>query len=879
MSRYLLCFVFCLSTCFVKAQTIIEGLVQQKADGKVLPGVNVMVKEKNAAGMLSYALTDDKGRYKLSFKSLVDSVLITVSGFNLKKQVELVANKSQALNFSISAAAIQLKEIKVNPPKIRKLNDTLNYLMDGYTDQNDRTIGDVLKKMPGISVKDNGEILYNNKPINKFYIEEKDLLQGRYGIATNNIQAKDVATVQVLENHQPIKALKNREFTDEGAINLKLKDSAKGVLSANAQIGAGLSPLLWNNELFSMFFNKDRQNMNTYKGNNTGNDATAELNSLYGAQKNSKLGTSLSVQSPGAPGISQQRYLFNRANAASVNHLWAYQKDHQLTANISYLNDRQERNSYSRSVYYLPADSLLTVEEHLAVTEHLNVLDGSLQFNVNQDKYYLDNTLKFNGTWNELKGGVFSDKEIIQDLNKPFFNIGNVFNLIKNNDKRGFNIYSVNQYKNSPQILGIRPLLYTDLFDEARNYNAMQQSLKQQQFSSVSRMVYGLDNGAWKQSYKVGLEVNAQHMESELRGQSSTESLSPAVDTLSNNLNWNKYTLQLASTYTYKRDQLNATLSLPLENVYLYTNKERSGLSKNTNKLFFNPSFNIKYDLNLFWNVSASANYNQELGGMENSFTGYVLQSYRSILRNEGPLPEQKRQSYALNLGYRHPVHAVFLNVSGSYFRQKMNVLYGYDYQGIRSVKKTYERPNFSDGYRLFSRLSKGIDAIATTLNLELDYSRSRAAQLSQDKVIDFTNIQYRLLSGFYTKINKWASLAYDYEYGRNSSKLVQGEAFKPISTSIQRGRLNLFPARGFTLNMALENFYNSAILSGSRRINFADITAKYNYKRLEYSIACNNVFNEKQYVAASYNEISTYYAVYDLRPAQLLLKVRFKLK
>ena len=41
-----------------------------------------------------------------------------------------------------------------------------------------------------------------------FYIEGLDLMKGHYGIATNNIDPNNIATVQVLENHQDIKALK-----------------------------------------------------------------------------------------------------------------------------------------------------------------------------------------------------------------------------------------------------------------------------------------------------------------------------------------------------------------------------------------------------------------------------------------------------------------------------------------------------------------------------------------------------------------------------------------------------------------------------------------------------------------------------------------------
>jgi len=134
-----------------------------------------------------------------------------------------------------------------------------------FLDETDRSIGDVLKKLPGIQVLSSGQILYQNKPISKFYVEGLDLLKGRYGIATQNVEAKNVAAVQILENHQPIKALKDMEIPSTAAINLKLKQSALGAFFATAQVGAGLPSMLVSNELVGMRFTRAQQNMLVYK--------------------------------------------------------------------------------------------------------------------------------------------------------------------------------------------------------------------------------------------------------------------------------------------------------------------------------------------------------------------------------------------------------------------------------------------------------------------------------------------------------------------------------------------------------------------------------------------------------------------------------------
>jgi len=293
--------IFLISWCcfsVASGQTRISGTVKNDTDGKPLAGLSVTVKPKGSVALLGYGLTSDKGVYQLDFKTEADSVEITVSGLSIKKQVRRLPNKTATLNFEAAYEQIVLKEVQVKPPKIRRLNDTLNYAVDQFTGKNDRTIGEVLKRMPGIKVADDGGISYNGKPINRFYIEDQDLLQGRYNLATNNVEARDVETVQVLENHQPVKALKDKEFVDQGAINLKLKDKVKNILTANTQLGAGVAPVLWNNEAFAMYFGKGRQFMGTYKGNTTGDDSAGDLKDFYGGGWNVGFPLGLGIQAP-----------------------------------------------------------------------------------------------------------------------------------------------------------------------------------------------------------------------------------------------------------------------------------------------------------------------------------------------------------------------------------------------------------------------------------------------------------------------------------------------------------------------------------------------------------------------------------------------------
>ena len=149
-----------------------------------------------------------------------------------------------------------LDEVTVTAPKMEmKGDDTVSYNVASFRAQEDLVIEDVLRKLPGITVRDNGQILYKAKPIAGLTIDGMDLLKGRYGIATRNISPDHIASVEILENHQAIKALKDLVPSDKTYINLKLKASSRGVFLLSAAAGGGYGDRgLWNAEAAPMYF-------------------------------------------------------------------------------------------------------------------------------------------------------------------------------------------------------------------------------------------------------------------------------------------------------------------------------------------------------------------------------------------------------------------------------------------------------------------------------------------------------------------------------------------------------------------------------------------------------------------------------------------------
>ncbi|MDR3266461.1 MAG: carboxypeptidase-like regulatory domain-containing protein [Tannerella sp.] len=876
--RYLSIIILLLVSNLVCSQVVIQGVVKDVQDEKELSGINVSIREKNNPAILGFNITDNNGKYKLEYKGLKDTLIISVSGFNIQKQEKSIVCKSQMLNFTVSSEAIALKEVKITAPKIQQIGDTISYSVNDFTDKNDRTIGDVLKKLPGVDVKENGEILYQNKPINKFYIEGGDLLQGRYGIATNNIEAKDVSKVQVLENHQPIKALRDKMFSEQAAINLKLKETAKGRVISNALLGAGFPPVLLSGEIMAMYFNKKRQNISTYKGNNTGDDVTRDLNSFYSrdADRMRESGL-LSVQSPSSPSINRKRYLFNQVNSFTFNNLHKLDADYQLNTNIHFINDRLDKSSFSRTEYYLPGDNLQRIEEILSSRTYVNKLDGEVQLTANKEKFYLNNLLKFNAGWNSERGDAITADSIHQQLDEPDYGLSNTFEIIKTYEKTTLKMSSFNGFSMLPHTLTVQPVVYGELFGE--DAESLRQKLDINNFTSYTKATFGFGKGAWKQNYEVGFRADLQHLESEL----SAFAFTPAdliPDSLRNNLQWNKYLWYVNPNYTYSYEAWRIGLNLPLNYTFLHINDRMIEDKENTQRLYFNPSLFLHYKMSAYWDAFVNSAYSNSMGGLKNEYTGYIMHSYRNLVRNTGSLYETQSFNTNINLNYRNPIKSLFGNAAVTYFNSKANLLYGYDLDGILQVQTSLPKPNHTESISTYANINQTIDAIASTLKLGGSYSLSSGSQLTQGEILRYSGKSYSIRPSFSTKIRSWSSFNYNFIFSESQNRVkTEKMNLKPIRTISQALQFNIFPIRKLTINIEYEYFYNNTIASGSRAMSFGDIGCKYKWAGMEFQLTYSNIFNTKQYISASYNNINSYYSAYDLRPAEILLQVRMKLK
>ncbi len=451
---YLLCLVVAASAV---AQIDVNGLVLDKENKEPLAGASVIV--KGADGKIKkFASSKADGGFAMTMPSVINCRLeVAMMGF--ARQSVPLDSVTFPLTVCMEPGATLLKEVAVRADRIREQGDTITYSVGSFAQQQDRSIGDVLKRMPGIDVANSGKIMYQGEDINKFYIEGSDLLGGKYGIAANGISHEDVGAVEVMENHQPMQVLSGISFSDKAAINLKLKKKAKATWIFHGDAGGGYSwqpdGAVWDGEFTAMAVMPGFQNITTFRTNNTGENLSSSGTDFFADRRQTGLGRYVGVSLPGVPSLSDRRTLFNRSLLVSTNSLWKFGRG-EFKANIDYSFNRVEAAAENITTYFLDEGNRI-ITENRSGTEHTHSLSGKFIYELNQKTAFINNTLQTNIDWDDVSLATTGSIPNGQSAKLPDYYVSNKFKMIKRFRGRHLVTFqSVNEWESLPQNLEFR---------------------------------------------------------------------------------------------------------------------------------------------------------------------------------------------------------------------------------------------------------------------------------------------------------------------------------------------------------------------------------------------------------------------------------------
>ena len=241
MNKIFFVVVFCLTN-MAFSQIKLQGIVKDSI-GNPLELANVIAINQETKALESYAITDAKGFYKLALSKNSEYGL-QVSYIGMKTFKEIIALKSDDLerDFTLQLDnVLDAVELTYEMPVTVK-GDTLVYNADSFKNGSERKLEDIIEKLPGVEINEDGQIEVEGKVVNKLMVNGKDFFDGDTKLAPKNIPSSAVDKIQVLRNYSEVSQLSGvTNNQDNVAMNIKLKQGKESFWFGNVTAGGGSS--------------------------------------------------------------------------------------------------------------------------------------------------------------------------------------------------------------------------------------------------------------------------------------------------------------------------------------------------------------------------------------------------------------------------------------------------------------------------------------------------------------------------------------------------------------------------------------------------------------------------------------------------------------
>ena len=820
-----------LPTAFVTAQCKFFGEILDKKKEPIISAQVIIFNPKNNQ-IVTFATSNSEGKFYLASIPL-DTILIKINHISYTTYEEvIICNTGSQKRFILDDYSYQLQELIIKNKKVEKRGDTIIYDVRGLRDVHDNNLEDIIRKIPYIEIGNSGEIYYKGLAISKFMINNLDLLEGRYTLATKNLNPDQVNDIEVLENHQQIKLLQGISSPDNAAINLKLKSTV--VFTGTSHNALGATPLLYmtNEDVFAFF--KSKQGHIKFSANNIGSAISAEFKNHYDASEFASLTVDyLKITRPQLPFIDPERYTFNKEITGSLSAL----KKISNNLEIKFQGD------ISTDVSMLAGISLtnyITIGKNIKFTQQLNSITAPLNIQTqaiiehNASKFHTKGTFKFRkSNIGSVGNHLINDIKILEDLEHNTQIISGDFNhMIKINNK-AYRFNTDFNFQDNVQNMIVSPSNFYTLDSVYQYNNTIQNAMQQKSFfrvragrnQKIKATNFQLFWGAHHKRNSLSTELQTQPNESLL---------------FANQLKHSELKFYFNNEVKFSKNSWTLNINTPIEFINANIKAVDNRMVSDIKGIFGIPKLGVKYKLIGDLSLLSSLSYGTKVNNLTRINDDFVLSKYQNLTRGNANLFRQTQTDYQFGLNKIQSSNMTFQSLTFSYTETKQNFIpsISVNNSGINASLVNEDQLIKSYTINTENRLNLlGLNGV----NIRLAYGKQSFIQILNGvrTKINMDQASAKLKFAHYVKKVSFKNmLAYEYNYsGINSTSFL-------FSYDLD---LSFLLSNKISLSLN-ENLIKNGLNENSNLLNFCNIQLSYAKPKSKSKVKIDflNIFNQQ---------------------------------
>ncbi|MET0465653.1 MAG: outer membrane beta-barrel protein [Chitinophagaceae bacterium] len=232
---FMLAALFCSFTLPGLSQGTLKGRVVDSTNKQPLAYATVTIFKAADTAIITYRLSDPEGNFKVPGipLDLECRMVISFSGFAVYRKEFSVTAAQHTIDLGdiyMLPDAKALDEVLViaeRPPVVVK-KDTIEFNASAFKTLPNALVEDLLKKLPGVQVDRDGNIMVNGKPVNRITVDGKVFFGDDPKMATRNLPANVIDKVQVTDDKEEMLRSGDDNPNNVGkVVNITLKKGVK----------------------------------------------------------------------------------------------------------------------------------------------------------------------------------------------------------------------------------------------------------------------------------------------------------------------------------------------------------------------------------------------------------------------------------------------------------------------------------------------------------------------------------------------------------------------------------------------------------------------------------------------------------------------------
>lgn len=878
------CLVFALISSFSSYAQKINGTVTNK--GKTVSSANVLLMNEQEE-ILQYTFTDKKGKYSFFLKSpMKDSLVIKVNSISFEPQTKTIkqtpSSQNLVIDFQMEERTTHLKEVLIKARRpIQRRSDTITYNMEAFMDGSERVVEDLLKKLPGIKVEENGVIKFNGKRIQTMLLGGDDLFSGQYTIGSKNIDINIVDSIQAIEHYVENPLLKGLVDSDEVALNLVLK-KGKTDFSGNATLGYGYRDK-YVADMKGLLVNKKSKGFLLASYNNIGENHTpftggsGPIGSV-GTFEDRDLKAPTLIQRGSFRSPLQNQYVRrNSTFYSSLNFMHEFFPDFTAKINIDFYDDQLKRTNTSEFHYYIDDDTL-RVNEINRMQKHPRTYNAKVHLS---DKRNPDFIWEYDGKLNYHEGdyaNLSSKNDLLQNNQVStisFFSkqtAGFTYRKKENRALEGNVLYANSR---SPQYFSLTPgVNYLDAKPIPES-NFQSSRFDRETFKLALKYYQKYDNFKW--NITGGYHLQNEQLHSSL-SQGFSDSLIAVGKHYQNALVFNNSFPFLKADLTYKANEHHKFKVAGNVRFYDFElTDDLHQLALNYQHFAVNPAFHYTYSLTRKSTINGTYSYTENAPQTRFLYRGIVLTGYRSLRNNEPRFKFLKTHRYGITFNYRNFFDLTKLSVGIHANNRENNYYFRLSIDQDKIITTAFLLETGNKDYRVHVDSERYFHFMRTTLSLNGGYTWSFDKNLINQS--DLRNIARETLTlniGFSTGFDRPLNFYGEIDFHKSIYFLENKEQHKFRNLS---GALTAVyhPSRSWNFSTSVK-YLSPDLLKQNKDYVFLDLELRFKPKEslFEYTIVGRNLTGIDAFETIAYSDFYTASSSYSLQDTSVMLKVKY---